>query len=167
MKPDEFCSKAGLCSVNNIDESCATCVQYLQQRKDAAALAAKRVSAYFTDRCTEWNIPDCQQFFSEVLIEVTSYINELDVQGTCQTMGFCGKNAVKDVEDYERAFVDDISKNICPTLGPFEALCQQVVQGNSKLVQTITINPISVNDFLQSCDEENTAAAAPGKFYFF
>lgn len=174
LKPDAFCSAIHICSLSssvvlsfsNSGEDCAICTQHLQPRKDAAIQAVKRLSDYFTDRCAEWDMPDCQQFFSEVLVEVSSYINEFDVKSTCLTMGFCGQNAAHDIGDYENAFVDEISKNVCSTLGPFETLCQQVVQGNSKQVQTVSINAIDINDFFQPCDEENAVAATTGECSF-
>jgi hypothetical protein len=176
LKPDEFCSAIRLCSSsssavifpNNGGGECTTCIQHLQPRKDAAIQAINRLSVYFTERCADWGIPQCQQFVSEVLTEFSSFINEFDVQGTCQTMGFCGQNAAHDIDDYEHAFVDEIGKNVCSTLGPFETLCQQVVQGNSNQVQTISLSATSIDDFFQDCDEktdeENTVAATTGKY---
>jgi len=176
LKPDGFCSAARLCSFsssavifpNNGGGECTTCIPHRQPRKDAAIQAINRLSVYFTDRCAEWRIPECQQFFSEVLTEVSSFINEFDVQDTCLTMGFCGQNAAHDVDDYEHAFVDDIGKNVCPTLGPFETLCQQVVQGNSNEVQTVSLTATDVENFFLNCDEktdEENAVAAPAGEY--
>ncbi len=82
-------------------------------------------------------------------------------------MGFCEQNAVHDIDNYERAFVEEIGKQVCPTLGQFETLCQQVVQGDSKQVQAISPDDISIDDFLQPCeekaDEKNGVAVMIGR----
>lgn len=69
-------------------------------------------------------------------------------------MGFCEQNAAHNIDDYEHAFVEEITKQVCSTLGPFETLCQQVVQGDSKQVQTINLNNINIDDFFATCEAE-------------
>ena len=43
-------------------------------------------------------------------------------------------------ETYEQVLVDELDKNICSTLGPFETLCKQVIRGNRKQIETVKIN---------------------------
>ena len=100
LKPDRFCSEVRHCSSSSPDtlhpvnnrEECVTCVQRLQPRKDAATRVVDQLSAYFTDHCAKVNIPQCQQFVSEMVTEARSFISEFDVEGTCLAMGFCGQN---------------------------------------------------------------------------
>jgi hypothetical protein len=82
-------------------------------------------------------------------------------------MGLCGRNATYDVDDYEHAFVEEMTKEVCSTLGPFDALCQQVVQGNSKQLKTVTIDTTNINDLFTNCEEqvneENAVANTTGE----
>jgi hypothetical protein len=177
LKQDEFCSKAHLCSVPsslalvriNGGEKCAKCVQRLQPRKDAATQAVNRLSVYFTDLCPKLDMPQCSQFVSDVVTEALLFINEFDVQGTCMAMGFCEQNAAHDIDEYEHAFIEEIGKEVCSTLGPFEALCQQVIRGDSKQIQTVSLDVTNVQDVLLRCDEKtdegNAVAATTGEYY--
>jgi hypothetical protein len=162
LKHDELCSAVHHCpllsspvlvSINGHGE-CAICIQRLQPRKDAAIQAVNRLSDYFTDLCSKLDMPQCQQFVSEMVTESRSFINEFDVQGTCLAMGFCEQNAAHDIDEYEHAFVEEIGKEVCSMLGPFEALCQQVIQGNSKQAQTVSLNVTNFLDPFLRCEEE-------------
>jgi hypothetical protein len=163
LKPDGFCSEVHRCSFNS-EEKCTACAQRLQPRKDAALEAVNRFVIYFTDLCTKSDNPQCQQFIFDVITEARSFINEFDVQGTCLSMGFCGQNATHDIEDYEHAF-SEIGKEMCSLVAPFETLCQQVVQGNIKQVQTLSLIGTNIEDFFMQCedktDEQSAVTATP------
>ena len=172
LKVDEFCSAVHVCSSSlsiaplsvNDNGKCATCIQRIQPRKNAALQAVNRLLVHFTDLCTKADIPHCQEFVSEVIDEARMFVNEFDIEETCLAMGFCEQNAAHDIDDYEHAFVDEIGKQMCSTLGPFEALCQKVVQGDSKQVQTISLNATNIDDLFLQC-EEDAVSATPGKLY--
>jgi hypothetical protein len=175
LTADKFCSAAHLCSSSSSvilvsakdGEECATCVQRLQPRKDAATQVIDRLSAYFTDLCKKTETVQCQEFVSEVMTEARSFINDFHVQDTCKAMGFCGPNATYDVDNYEHAFVEEIGKEVCSMLGPFDELCQQVVQGNSKQVQTVSLNATSIHEFFTRCEKETPEEnATAGKCCF-
>jgi hypothetical protein len=70
-------------------------------------------------------------------------VKNFDPKQTCTIIGFCSTNAKQDEIDFdtfEKYLEDEIDKNICSTLGPFESLCKQVIRGNRKQIETIHIN---------------------------
>ncbi|CAF1264556.1 unnamed protein product [Adineta steineri] len=138
----------------NVTGDCTVCVKFLQPRKDAALQAIDRLSTYFTDLYIKLNMPQYQQLVSEITTEARLFINEFNVQDTCMIMGLCEPNAIQNVNDYEQAFVQEIGKKLCSTLGPFDALCQQIVEGNVKQVQMISINATSIGEFFTDFEEK-------------
>ena len=61
---------------------------------------------------------------------------------------FVDRMSLHNIDDYEHAFIDEIGTNVCPMLGPFEALCQQVVHGDGKQVQAVSLNATKCSRFL-------------------
>ena len=59
-----------------------------------------------------------------------------------------------DFDKYEKYLEDEIDKNVCSTLGPFETLCKQMIRGNRKQIQTVKIN-YNIKDLMQ-IGEKNT-----------
>lgn len=73
----------------------------------------------------------------------------MNPQQICNSIGFCSTNENEmDFDVYEKYLEDEIDKNICSTLGPFESLCKQVIQGNRKQIQTVKIN-YNIKDLMQ------------------
>lgn len=60
---------------------------------------------------------------------------------------------------YEKQMEDEIEKNICSTLGPFQSLCKQVIRGNRKQIQTVKIN-YNIKDLMQIGMKNNLFTAA-------
>ena len=65
-------------------------------------------------------------------------------------MGLCGESAVDNLDKYERAFVEETKSEICSTMGPVEAICEQLVRGTSVEMPAFNFNVTNANDlFLQ------------------
>ncbi|UJR19941.1 hypothetical protein I4U23_023073 [Adineta vaga] len=152
MKADEFCAVNHHCS-SNMEEKCTACVQRFQPRKDAARKVIDRLTSYLPSLCTKSNVTQCLQFVAGVTADIRFLMDEFDVKNTCQTMGFCEQNAAYHLDDYDQAYINIMNKEICPMLGPFQKLCQQIVQGDSIKMETISFSTASIQDFFARCED--------------
>jgi hypothetical protein len=127
------------------------CVERLQTRKDGILRAMDRVASYFDDVCQRFGVKQCQVFVKQIQESVEQSVKNFDPKQTCTMIGFCSTivdNNQMDFETYEKFLVDEVDKNICSTLGPFESLCKQVIRGNTKQIQTVKMN-YNIKDLMQ------------------
>ena len=139
----QFCQNIHLCSIQS-NEPCGTCVERLDGRKDAFVQAIDRLAGYFNDLCQKHaDDKSCQTYVQEMKKFIQRSISYFDSNEACTSMGFCGADSTTttmDIDQYLQSVEDDIQENICSTLGPFEALCQAVVQGDTEQIQTLEMN---------------------------
>ena len=107
---------------------------------------------YFDDVCQRFAGKQCQVFVKQIQDSVKQSVENFNPKQTCTLIGFCSTttNVENDVDfdRYEKYLEDEIDKNICSTLGPFESLCKQVIRGNTKQIQTVKMN-YNIKDLMQ------------------
>ncbi len=136
-------------------DKCSVCVERLQSRKEGVLQAIIRVAAYFDDICQRFNNKQCQVFVKQIQNSFEESVRNFDPKQTCISIGFCSTTKAAnefDFDAYEKFLVNEIEKNVCSTLGPFESLCKQVIQGNRKQIQTVKIN-YNIKDLMQIGEE--------------
>lgn len=109
------------------------------------------MAAYFDDICQRFELKPCQVFVQQLQQSVEKMLNAVDPRETCRQIGFCStavEASQATFEQYEKYLVDEVEKEICSTLGPFESLCQQMLRGNSEQIQTVKIN-YNIRDLMQ------------------
>ncbi|CAF3355329.1 unnamed protein product [Rotaria socialis] len=150
INPEQFCQNIHLCSVSSVGK-CSTCVERLQLRKDAISQASDRLTGHFRDLCQQNADKQCQLYVQQVHDLVQLSLEEFDLTETCTAMGFCTtENSEKDLgfDQYEKNVENEIVKNICSTLGPFETLCKSIIHGDTKQIQELKIN-YDIKDLVQ------------------
>jgi hypothetical protein len=138
IDPEEFCQTIHLCSVS-LTNTCSTCIESLQLRKDGFLQAIDRLAGYFNDLCQQHAKKQCQIYVNQLHDSIQKSIEEFNPKETCNSIGFCS-NDEADFDQYGKYLVDEIEKNICSTLGPFEILCKHVIKGDTKQIQTLKMN---------------------------
>jgi len=160
IDPNQFCQTIHLCSTSSViviqtDDKCSTCIERLESRKQGALQAVTRVAAYFDDICQRFANKQCQVFIKQIQDSFEESIQSFDPKQTCTSIGFCSttKNDNQiDFDTYEKFLENEIDKNICLTLGPFQSLCKHVIQGNRKQIQTVKIN-YNIKDLMEIGEE--------------
>ena len=99
------------------------------------------------------DIADCSQLVSEMINEAVTFINEFQLEEACLAMGLCGESAADNLDKYERAFVEETKSEICSTMGPMQAICEQVVRGDITEMPAFNFNVTSANDLFLQCEE--------------
>ncbi|CAF3821446.1 unnamed protein product, partial [Rotaria sordida] len=154
INADQFCQSIHLCSTSLIviqTDQCSKCVESLQLRKDSILHALDRIVSYFDDICQRFAGKQCQIFIKQIQDSFEKSIKNFDPKQTCHLIGFCSETNVKqeiDFDKYEKYLEDDIDKNICSILGPFETLCKQTIRANRKQIETVKIN-YNIKDLMQ------------------
>ena len=162
---NQFCQNLHLCTTTTTvieTDKCTTCTQRLQSKKEVILQAVDRLAAYFDDLCQRFANNQCQTFVKQLQTSIETSIRNIDPKQICTVFGFCsgGKYAQQmDFDIYEKYLEDELDKNVCSTLGPFESLCKQVIRGNRKQVQTVKIN-FNIKDLMQLGQTENLFSAA-------
>ncbi len=164
IDPNQFCQTLHLCTTTAIIETdaCSTCVDRLQSKKEGIVQAVDRLAAYFDDLCQRFANKQCQTFIKQIQTSVETSLQNVDPKQMCTLFGFCstGNDAHQmNFDAYEKYLEDELDKNVCSTLGPFESLCKQVIRGNRKQVQTVKIN-FNIKDLMQIGQTENLFSAA-------
>ncbi len=166
IDPTQFCQTAHLCSTTSVividTDTCSTCVERLQSKKEAILQGVNRLAVYFDDLCQRYANKQCQAWIKQIQTSVEESIENMDPKKICTLVGFCSttKDATQmDFDAYEKYLENEIDKNICSTLGPFESLCKQVIRGNRKQIQTVKIN-FNIRDLMQIGQTENLFSAA-------
>jgi hypothetical protein len=139
-------------------ERCSTCVDRLTSRRESLLRGVTRVTAYFDDICQRFELKPCQMFVQQLQQSVEKMINAVDPRETCRQIGFCStvvEPSQATFEQFETYLVDEVEKEICATLGPFESLCKQILRGNSEQIQTVKIN-YNLRDLMQIGEVKNT-----------
>jgi hypothetical protein len=117
--------------------------------------AVDRVTGYFNDLCQRFAGKQCQIVVRQIHDSIQQSIKDFDPKQTCTAIGFCSTNGIEnetDFDKYEKQLEDDIEKNICSTLGPFETLCKLIVHGNTEEIQTLKLN-YNINDLMKIGEE--------------
>lgn len=134
----------------------------MQSKKEGILQAVNRLATYFDDLCQRFGNKQCQVFIEQIKTSMENSIGTFDPKKTCTLIGFCstanGENQM-DFDAYEKYLEDEIDKNVCTTLGPFESLCKQVIRGNRKQIQTVKIN-YNIKDLMQIGMNSNLFTAA-------
>ena len=154
IDPEKFCQNIHLCSVGS-SNICETCVERLDGRKDVFVQAIDRLTGYFSDLCQKYADKTCQTYVQEMKQTIQESVTELDSNQTCTMMGFCGTDPTGEntnFDEYQASVEDDIEKNICSTLGSFEALCKAVIRGDTEQIQRLELN-YDVKDVMQIGEE--------------
>jgi hypothetical protein len=133
-------------------DKCSICVERLQARKDGILQAIDRIASYFDDICQRSDNKQCQVFVKQIQDSLEESVTNFDPKQTCTLIGFCSitiqnENEI-DFDIYEKYLENEMDKNLCSNLGPFENLCKQVIQGNRKQIQTVKIN-YNIKDLMQ------------------
>ncbi|UJR22649.1 hypothetical protein I4U23_025689 [Adineta vaga] len=154
----QICQTTHLCSTVLVTDTCSSCINRLQLRKDAALQAIDRLAGYFNDLCQHYAQKECQAYVKEVHDFIQKSIEKFDPKETCTTIGFCGSNDNAEemkFDEYELSIENDIEQNICSKLGPFETLCKSVVQGDTEQIQTLKMN-YDIKDLIEISNDETT-----------
>ncbi len=169
IDPTQFCQNIHLCSTSLIiirTDKCSICVERLQLRKEGILQGITRVASYFDDICQRFVGKQCQIFVKQIQNSFEESVKNFDPKETCTAIGFCSiKPTEMDFIQYEKYLEDEIDKNVCSTLGPFETLCKQIIHGNRKQIQTAKIN-FNIKDLMQIGEKTTTnffSAANLGK----
>jgi hypothetical protein len=155
INSEQFCQTIHLCSSISLTSACSTCVERLQVRKDGVLQAIDRLAGYFNDLCQRYAEKQCQLYVKHIHDTIQKSIEEFDAKETCNVIGFCtadGSENEMDFDQYEEYLGDEIEKNICSTLGPFEILCKEVIQGDTKQIQALKMN-YDIKDLMQIGEE--------------
>jgi hypothetical protein len=154
IDPEKFCQSLHLCSLALID-TCSTCIQRLDVRKDGFLQGIDRLSGYFNDLCQKYSGKKCQKYVNKLKDLYQQSIKEFDTKQICSSIGFCeiyGNENEIDLNEYENYLEDQIEKNICSILGPFEILCQNIIKGNTKQIQELKMN-YNIGDLMKIGEE--------------
>ncbi|CAF0969540.1 unnamed protein product [Rotaria sordida] len=155
INPEQFCQSIHLCSIS-LNNKCSTCIERLQLRKDGILQAIDRLTGYFRDLCQKHaETKQCQIYIQQIHDLIQISFEEFDPKETCNLIGFCttdGTENKMNFDKYEKDLVDEIDKNICSTLGPFEILCKSVIHGDTKQIQKLKIN-YDIKDLMQIDDK--------------
>jgi hypothetical protein len=171
---NQFCQTLHLCSTTSVividTDKCSTCVERLQSRKEGILQAVNRLAAYFDDLCQRFANKQCQVFVKQIQTSFEESIGNFDPKQVCTVIGFCSTmkdTNQMDFDAYEKYLENEIDKNVCSTLGPFESLCKQVIRGNRKQIQTTKIN-YNIKDLMQIGQTENLFSAVNiSKFHYY
>ena len=158
IDPTQFCQNIRLCASSHRmtgTDKCTTCVERLQQRKDSILRGIDRVANYFDDLCQRFAGQQCQVFVKQIQNSFEESVKQFDPKQTCSAIGFCSSTSNMDFEKFEKFLEDELDKNVCSTLGPFETLCKQMIRGNRKQIETTKIN-YNIRDLMQ-IGEKKTA----------
>ncbi|CAF3793085.1 unnamed protein product [Rotaria sp. Silwood1] len=154
INADQFCQSLHLCSTSLIiihTDQCSKCLESLQSRKVTLLHALDRIVSYFDDICQRFAGKQCQIFLKQIQDSFQKSIENFDPKQTCHIIGFCSIKNIPDEIDfdkYEKYLEDEIDKNICSILGPFETLCKQTIHNNRKQIETVKIN-YNIKDLMQ------------------
>ncbi|CAF1001411.1 unnamed protein product [Adineta ricciae] len=158
IDPTQFCQNIRLCASSHRmteTDKCTACVERLQQRKDGILRGIDRVANYFDDLCQRFAGQQCQVFVKQMQNSFEESVRQFDPKQTCSAIGFCSSTSNMDFNKFEKFLEDELDKNVCSTLGPFETLCKQMIRGNRKQIETTKIN-YNIRDLMQ-IGEKKTA----------
>ena len=137
-------------------------MERLQSRKEGVLQAVNRLAAYFNDLCERFSNKQCQVFIEQLQSSFQASIGSFDPKQACTSIGFCSTTEDEsrmNFDTYEKYLEEEIEKNVCTTLGPFQSLCKQLIGGNRKQIQTAKIN-FNIKDLMQIGTKDNFFAAA-------
>jgi hypothetical protein len=143
-------------------DTCSTCNQRLELKKDGILQAIDRLAGYFNDLCQKYAEKQCQIYVKQIKDSIQKSIEEFDTKQTCTSIGFCTTDGIEkemNFNQYEKYLEDEIEKNICSILGPFETLCQDVIHGNTKQIQALKMN-YDIKDLMQIGEELTDTSSA-------
>lgn len=176
---DLFCQSVHLCASKSqsqskiiIDElnQCTTCINYFDQRKENLEQGVNRLIPYLKDLCQRYSLKQCDDVLQGLQQNILPTVKNLQSKQVCSELGFCSlsaENGAMSFDYYRKAIEDELEEKICSSLGPFESLCQQVLHGNRKQVQTVKIND-NIRDLLHIGEDKTSvnllSAVNQGKF---
>ncbi|CAF3652448.1 unnamed protein product [Adineta steineri] len=143
INPEQFCQKTHICSSIVLSNTCSRCVERFQMRKDGILQGIDRIAGHFIDLCQRHAEKQCQIYVKHVHDLLQKSIEKFNPKETCSIIGFCtkdGNDNTLDFDEYEKNLQEEIEKNICSSLGSYEPLCKNVIQGNTKEIQALKLN---------------------------
>lgn len=161
---DQFCQSLHFCSSrpliqqlngnNNKGPQCDKCIQRLDERKQVLRQGIERMTNYLSTLCQRFELKQCQVFLQQLQDYSDTTINTWNTQDICTHIGFCSTTDKSDHTDepsfdqYEKYLKDELETTICTQLGPFQAWCKQILNGNREQVLTVKIND-NLRDLMQ------------------